>query len=134
MATAPDPIGTGLVASLARPGGNVTGLSLRTGEGFAGKWLQLVKEAVPRLSRVAVLWHRANLGVASQIKDIEAAARQLGVRLQLLEFRGADQVAGALTAMAAARPDALIVPNDAAIFQQRARVIAFAAEAWRPEA
>src|SRR5712692_8983446 len=62
MASALDPIGTGLVASLARPGGNVTGLSLETSKGFAGKWLQLLKEAVPKLSRVAVLWNRANLG------------------------------------------------------------------------
>ena len=127
MAIVTDPIGTGLVASLARPGGNVTGLSLVSTEGFAGKWLQLLKEAVPKLSRVAVLWNRANPGVASQVHDIEAAARTLGVRLQLLEFRGADQVERALTAMATTRPDGLIVPNDAAANQQRARIIAFAA-------
>ena len=128
MAIVVDPIGTGLVASLARPGGNVTGVSLVTMEGFAGKWLQLLKEAVPKLSRVAVLWNRANPGVASQVHDIEAAARTLGVRLQLLEFRGADQVESALTAMATPRPDALVVPADAAANQQRARIIAFAAK------
>ena len=128
MATSLDPIGTGLVASLARPSGNVTGLSRITTEGFAGKWLQLLKEAVPKLSRVAVLWNRANPGVASQVHDIEAAARTLGVRLQLLEFRGADQVESALTAMATPRPDALVVPADAAANQQRARIIAFAAK------
>ena len=128
MATSLDPIGTGLVASIARPGGNVTGLSRIITEGFAGKWLQLLKEAVPKLARVAVLWNRANPGVASQVHDIEAAARTLGVRLQLLEFRGADQVESALTAMATPRPDGLIVPADAASNQQRARIIAFAAK------
>ena len=129
MATSLDPIGTGLVASLARPGGNVTGMSHGTTEGFAGKWLQLLKEAVPKLSRVAVLWNRANRGgTASQVHDIEAAARTLGVHVQLLDFRGPDQVEGALTAMATTRPDALIVPSDAAAFQQRARIIAFAAK------
>ena len=65
LAAVIDPVGTGLVASLARPGGNVTGLSLGIGEGFAGKWLQLLKEAVPKLSRVGVLWNRANPGVAT---------------------------------------------------------------------
>jgi ABC-type uncharacterized transport system substrate-binding protein len=128
MATSLDPIGTGLVASVARPGGNVTGLSRIVTEGFAGKWLQLLKDAVPKLARVAVLWNRANPGVASQVHDIEAAARTLGVRLQLLEFRGADQVESALTAMATPRPDGLIVPADAASNQQRARIIAFAAK------
>ena len=128
MATSLDPIGTGLVASVARPGGNVTGLSRMGTEGFAGKWLQLLKEAVPKLARVAVLWNRANPGAASQVHDIEAAARTLGVRLQLLEFRGPDQVESALTAMATPRPDGLIVPGDAATNQQRARIIAFAAK------
>jgi putative ABC transport system substrate-binding protein len=128
VAIVADPIGTGLVASLARPGGNVTGLSIVSTEGFAGKWLQLLKEAVPKLSRVAVLWNRANPGVASQVHEIEAAARTLGVRLQLLEFRGADQVESALTAMATTRPDGLIVPADTAVNQQRARIIAFAAK------
>jgi len=132
MATALDPIGTGLVASLARPGGNVTGLSLGTAEGFAGKWLELLKEVVPKLSRVAVLWNRANPGVASQVNDIEGAAQTLGVRLERLEFRGAAQIEGALAAIVAKRPDGLIVPSDAAAFQERARIIAFAAKSHLP--
>ena len=116
------------MASLARPSGNVTGLSLGIGEGFAGKWLQLLKEAVPKLSRVGVLWNRANPGVATQVSDIQRAARTLGVRLQLLEFRGSDELEGALASMAATRSDALIVPADATAFQQRARLIAFTAK------
>jgi ABC-type uncharacterized transport system substrate-binding protein len=127
MAIAGDPVATGLVASLARPGGNVTGLSLGTEDGLSGKRLQLLTEAAPKLSRVGVLWNRANPGVTSQIADIRSAASILGVRLQLVEFRGSDELEGALASLAATRSDALIVPADAAAFQQRARVIAFTA-------
>jgi putative ABC transport system substrate-binding protein len=127
MAIAGDLVATGLVASLARPGGNVTGLSQGTEEGLSGKRLQLLKEAAPKLSRVGVLWNRANPVVASQISDIRTAASILGVRLQLVEFRGSDELEGALASLAATRSDALIVPADAAAFQQRARVIAFTA-------
>jgi putative tryptophan/tyrosine transport system substrate-binding protein len=110
MAIAGDPVGTGLVASLARPGGNVTGLSLGTEDGLSGKRLQLLTEAAPKLSRVGVLWNRAHPGVASQIADIRSAASILGVRLQLVEFRGSDELEGALASLAATRSDALIVP------------------------
>jgi putative ABC transport system substrate-binding protein len=127
MAIAGDPVATGLVASLARPGGNVTGLSLGTEDGLSGKRLQLLTEAAPKHSRVGVLWNRANPGVASQIADIRSAASILGVRLQLVEFRGSDELKGALASLAATRSDALIVPSDAAAFQQRAQVIAFTA-------
>jgi putative ABC transport system substrate-binding protein len=127
MAIAGDPVATGLVASLARPGGNVTGLSQGTEEGLSGKRLQLLTEAAPKLSRVGVLWNRVNPAVASQIADIRSAASILGVRLQLVEFRGSDELEGALASLAATRSDALIVPADAAAFQQRARVIAFTA-------
>jgi putative tryptophan/tyrosine transport system substrate-binding protein len=127
LAVAGDPVGAGLVASLARPGGNVTGLSLGTEGGLSGKRLQLLTEVAPKLSRVGVLWNRANPGVDSQVADIRSAASILGVRLQLVEFRGSDELEGALASLAATRSDALIVPTDAAVFQQRARVIAFTA-------
>ena len=127
MASMLDPVGAGLVASLARPGGNVTGLSLGTGEGFAGKWLHLLKEAVPKLSRAAVLWNRANPVVALQVNALEAAGKMLGVGVERLEFRGADQIEAALSASTAKHPDGLVVPNDAAAFVQRQLVIAFAA-------
>jgi putative ABC transport system substrate-binding protein len=132
MAIAGDPVGTGLVASLARPGGNVTGLSLGTEEGLSGKKLQLLTEVLPKLSRVGVLWNRANPGVASQVADIQGAARTLGVRLQLVEFRGSDEVESALASLAGTRSDALIVPADAAAFQQRARLVAFTAKHHLP--
>ncbi len=84
MTTSSDPVGSGLVASLARPGGNVTGLSNLARE-LGGKRLELLKEVVPKVSRVAVVGGR-DLSVSPQIKEIEIAGRALGVRIQ----RGAD--------------------------------------------
>jgi putative ABC transport system substrate-binding protein len=79
-----DPVESGLVASLARPGGNLTGVFLDFPE-FAGKWLELLKEAVPRLSRVAVFWDPATAPV--QLRAVEAAGKALGLQLQILEVR-----------------------------------------------
>jgi putative ABC transport system substrate-binding protein len=76
----------GFVASLARPGGNITGLSFQSGE-LSGKWLELLREAVPRLARVAVLWDAT--GTAHQVKMIEAAAREMGIQPHVLPVRGA---------------------------------------------
>src|SRR2546427_9623780 len=84
-----DPVGTGLVASLARPGGNVTGLSTLTPE-LGRKRLQLLKEVVPGVSRVAVLWNAANPYTLLLVRETEAAARTLGVQVQSLEVRGPD--------------------------------------------
>jgi putative ABC transport system substrate-binding protein len=88
---------------------------------------QLLKEVVPKLSRVGVLWNRENPWVAAQVSAIEAAAQTLGVRLERLEFRGPDQIESALTASTAQRPDGLIVTNDAVSFVHRRLIIAFAA-------
>ncbi len=82
-----DPVGTGLVTSLARPGGNLTGVSDMATE-LSAKRLELLKEAVPTLSRVAVLWNAADPGMVLRFREIEAAARVLGVTLQSLEVRG----------------------------------------------
>jgi len=81
MAAVIDPVATGLVAGLGRPGGNVTGLSLMAPE-LIGKQMQLLKELVPKVSRVAVLWNPANPGNVPQLREAEVAARALGVRLQ----------------------------------------------------
>src|SRR5262245_32262862 len=89
MASAGDPVGTGLVASLARPGGNVTGQSTLTPE-LGAKRLQLLREVVPRLSRVAVLWNAANPYTVLLVRQTEAAARTLGVQVQSLELHGPD--------------------------------------------
>ena len=92
-----DPIGSGLVASLAHPGGNVTGLSLMASD-LTGKRLELLKEAVPGLRRVAVLWNPANPGSALSLNDTESAARTLGLQLYPLKVRGPDDFEGAFAA------------------------------------
>jgi putative tryptophan/tyrosine transport system substrate-binding protein len=91
FAGATDPVANGLVTSLARPGGNVTGFSVLTQEQLVGKRLELLKQAVPGISRVAVLWQPGTFGECTErdmLKGAEVAARALGVRLQLVEVRG----------------------------------------------
>ena len=84
-----DPVRSGLVASLARPGGNVTGLSI-FGPELSGKRLELLKEAFPKVTRVVVLWNPLNSGSALSFKETQAVAKALGVELQSMEVRGAD--------------------------------------------
>jgi putative ABC transport system substrate-binding protein len=88
-----DPVRSGLVTSLARPGGNITGLTSQSGE-LPGKWMELLKETIPGISRVAVLWNSA--GDPSQVKGSEVAARSLGLRLHVLQVGRADGFEGAL--------------------------------------
>src|SRR4051794_11623214 len=99
MAVAVDPVATGSVASLARPGGNVTGLSMMAPV-LAAKQLELLKEAVPGLSQVAVLWNATNPGSnVPQLREVEEAAGALGVRPQPVEVRGPNELEGAFLAM-----------------------------------
>ena len=107
VAASADPVGLGLVASLARPGGNITGTSLMAPE-LGSKRLELLKETVPKISSVAVLWHPRGAG-RLEWQQTEAAARRLGVTLQSYEVRNADDVARALEAMTKKRPDAVIM-------------------------
>jgi len=107
VAASADPVGIGLVASLARPGGNITGTSLMAPE-LGSKRLELLKEAVPRTSRVAVLWHPRGAG-RLEWQQTEAAARRLGVALQSYEVRNADDLARTLEGMSRQRPDAVIM-------------------------
>jgi putative tryptophan/tyrosine transport system substrate-binding protein len=76
-----DPLGSGLVASLARPGGNLTGMSLALGEEFAGKWLELLRDAMPEASPVAILWNPANPANVAYVNTLQVAAQRLGVTL-----------------------------------------------------
>jgi len=123
MVAAGDPLGSGLVASLARPGGNVTGPSSMYAE-LAGKQLELLKETVPKVSRVAVLWNPANaVWQAQMLRATEVAARALGLQLQLLEARGPDELEGAFAAMTRERASALLVQVDV-IFALHARRLA----------
>jgi putative ABC transport system substrate-binding protein len=126
-----DPVGSGLVTSLARPGGNITGLSLLTPE-MVGKQLQLLQEAVPTASRVAVLWNPANPLSAVMVKEAESAGQALGVRLQLLEARTAEEFDSAFRAMASARAGALMILADAMFLTHTAQLLDFAAKHWLP--
>jgi putative ABC transport system substrate-binding protein len=103
-----DPVEERLVASLARPGGNITGPGWATA-GLAGKRLELLKEAIPKLSRVAVLWNPTNQGQPAAWKETQSAARTLGVTLQSLEVKDPDDVPRALSAITRKRPEALII-------------------------
>ena len=118
-----DPLGSGLVSSLARPGGNLTGPSSMYSD-LVAKQLELLREIVPNLSRVALLWNPANAGWQAQmLKATDAAARALGVQVQLLEARGPDDLEAAFAAMTKQRASALLVAVDV-IYALHARRIA----------
>jgi putative ABC transport system substrate-binding protein len=104
-----DPVEAGFVASLAHPGGNVTGVSMGIGERFAEKWVELLKEAAPQVSRVAVLWDPNRPAMRAILTATERAAQALGLRVQLLEARDLSEVEQALVAMTREEAEALIV-------------------------
>src|SRR5438045_4611725 len=105
-AVSEDPVEIGLVSSLNRPGGNMTGVTFISSE-LAGKRLELVKEILPRASRVAVLWDPTHVDL--EVRELEPAARSLGIRLQSVEVRTTEELDAALRALAAGAPDAVIV-------------------------
>ena len=111
MSLAIDPVGSGLVPSLAHPGGNVTGTSIMAPD-LVGKQLELLKAVLPKISRVAVLWNPDNPGGIPQLRQAEAAARALGVRLQALEARGPHELDSAFAAMIRERAGALMILSD----------------------
>jgi ABC-type uncharacterized transport system substrate-binding protein len=126
-----DPLNTGLVASLAHPGGNLTGGAQLTAEASA-KRLEALKKVVPGLSRGAVLWNPGNPALAFARKETEAAARMLGVTLQSHEVQGPKDFETAFAAIAQERPDALLVLQDAVTLQQRKEIVDFAIEKRLP--
>jgi putative ABC transport system substrate-binding protein len=109
MVSVPDPVDRGLIASLARPGGNITGLSLTATTEHWGKRLQLLREISPRVSRVAALWAPSVPGRAADLQRTEEAARQLRLTLLPVPVRDADDIENSLGVMAKARAEALIV-------------------------
>ena len=121
-----DPLGTGLVSSVARPGGNVTGVTDMAVE-LSGKRLALLKEAVPSLSRVAVLWNAADPGMVLRFREIEKSARVLGVKLHSHEVRRPEDFARAFTAITQQRPDGLFVVAEVLTLTHRCQVLDFAA-------
>jgi putative ABC transport system substrate-binding protein len=122
-----DPVGTGLVTSLAQPGGNLTGVTDMATD-LSGKRLELLKEAVPTLSRLAVLWNAADPGMVLRFRELEAAARVLGVTLHSLEVRRPQDFARAFTAMTQEPPDALFVVAEVLTVSHRCQVLDFAAK------
>jgi ABC-type uncharacterized transport system substrate-binding protein len=131
MTAAGDPLGSGLVASLARPGGNVTGMSLMAPE-LGGKRLELLKELLPRLARVAVLWNAANPYAALVFKETQTAGRALGIEVQSLEVRSPDDFNGAFETVRREHPDALITVEDPLSFNHRKLIADFAARQLLP--
>ena len=126
MASSGDPVGAGLVASLARPGGHVTGFTI-VGPQIEGKRLDLLKEAVPELSRVAVLWNPSNPALVSYFDTIENAGRTLRISLDpVAEVRRANELDNAFFAIASARPRALLVVADRFLLAHRKRIVEFA--------
>jgi ABC-type uncharacterized transport system substrate-binding protein len=122
-----DPVAAGLVASLARPGGNITGPSFISDQ-LIGKGLELLREVVPTVTRVAALWNPSNPGNIHQLRGAEAAAAASGVRLLSVEARGRAEIDRAFVAMAREGAGALLVLMDGIFYDQRERIAALAAK------
>ena len=131
MVNPSDPVGTGFIRSLARPGGNVTGLTYRTPEAVP-KRLQLLKETIPGLSRVAVLWDATEPVRRRQVEEAERAAPKVGVHLQVLEVRSPADLEGAFAAMTRERAGAVLVEASAMLAGNRARVAELAVKSRLP--
>jgi len=121
MTNAGDPVDQGFIVSLARPGGNITGLSSLTHD-LAGKRLELLKETVAKLSRLAVLWHPEAAGSALAWKENQLIAQKLNLQLQSLEVRGAEDLATAFQAAAKERAQSLVVLRSPIIAIERKRI------------
>ncbi len=132
MVSGGDPVGLGLVASLARPGGNITGLTSTVGPEIAGKQLELLKETVPKISRMAVLWNPTTPGNALALREAEIAARALRVELQLLEARRLNDFESAFAAMSTKGAGALLVLGDVMFTTYRIRLANLAVKSRLP--
>jgi putative ABC transport system substrate-binding protein len=122
MTQDPDPVRDGFVASLARPGGNITGLSTLSPE-LSGKRLELLKEIVPKLSRVAVLGTSTNASTAQALRETELAAGALAVKLQYLDVRGPRDIEAAFRAASKERADAVLVLGGPVLASQRPQIL-----------
>jgi putative ABC transport system substrate-binding protein len=131
MTNAGDPLGSGLVASLAKPGGNVTGLSLMSPE-LAGKRLELLKEIIPGLTRIAVLWNAANPYPANVFDQTKLAAGKLGIEVQSLRITSPNDLDGALEDALRQNAAALIAVEDPLTFDNRQQIVTFAAKSRLP--
>ena len=130
MTSVTDPVGTGLVTSLAHPGGNVTGLSNLSE--LSGKQLELLKEAFPKVTRVAVLWDPTNAANARLLGEMKVAAGGLRITLQPLEVRGPDDFEPAFSAIKKEHASALIVLRNAITYTYGARIVDLTAKSKLP--
>jgi putative ABC transport system substrate-binding protein len=124
----PDPVGSGLVASLGRPGGNLTGLSFAFLEGFGGKWVELLKETVPEVTHLALLHHPSTVLGTGYGKDILIAAQALGLTLQSFAVSEPGDLDGAFVRMTEQRSGALIVDSSVFLHTHQSRVIDLAVQ------
>src|SRR5262245_51141671 len=131
MVSVGDPVGNGLVASLARPGGNVTGTSFVT-SAIVGKQLELLKQIAPHVSRLAILLNPANPGHPLALGEANATAQSLGVQLQRVQARGAAELERAFAIMTTQRAGAVFVPWDGTFLVHLARIVELAARAHLP--
>jgi putative ABC transport system substrate-binding protein len=131
MVSSGDPVATGLVASLARPGGNITGVTGLATE-LGGKRLELLREALPSLARVAVLWNSRDAAMTVTSTEIQASARALGITVQPLGVREAHDIDSAIAAMRAERPDALFMITDVLTRPHTQQIVDFAAQHQLP--
>jgi putative ABC transport system substrate-binding protein len=125
--TGADPVATGLIDSLAHPGGKITGIGEVAAE-LSAKRLEVLKDAFPGLRKIAMLWNADDLGMTGRYKNAEAAARTLGFEIQPLGVREPEDFADAFAAMVRDRPDAILMVTDALTGLNRKRVFEFAAE------
>lgn len=126
-----DPLGAGLVSSLARPGGNATGISLLSTD-ISAKRLELLQEVVPKLTRVGVLWNPGNASNELQLREIEEAAKERSVLVRRLEIRGKDDVKPAVMTASQFRADALMAMDDPVIAQQASLIAVLATSSRIP--
>jgi putative ABC transport system substrate-binding protein len=131
MSSGGDPVSDGFVASLARPGGNITGLSTLAPE-ISGKQLELLKEIVPRFSHVAVLWTSSNPGNAQALREMERAAGAFGVKLQFLDILGLKDIQTAFRAASKGRADAVLVLQSGVATAQRTEIAKLAIKSRLP--
>jgi putative ABC transport system substrate-binding protein len=127
----PDPVAGGFVESLARPGGNVTGLTLLSEE-LGGKRLELLREAVPKVARVAVLYETASAASALEVKEVQTAARPLGLTVRSWEVRAANDFERVFAALSKERPDGLYVTSSPQMTANLKRTVGFGLKSRLP--
>jgi putative ABC transport system substrate-binding protein len=132
MAVSTDPVGIGLVASIARPGGNITGLTTISPE-LGGKRLELLKQVVPSVSRIAVLWNANNRGKAAELRELEAAAHRLAIAVWSIEIRGEADFERAFRTIGRDRADALLTLREPLIQGHQRQIVEFAARSRLPD-